>query len=216
MEVRNEMKNMTKCTHLNASIYILIALLLSLIATGCTSTTASSNTVTITYWTHVNPPVNKVEQQLIAHYEALHPNVKITYLPVDISSLSTKLTTAFAGGSGPDIFNYFQSYAPALEQRGLIAPIDYTSFGVKDENAFAARYLTFLASWNNFVWPLLVVQSPDYTTVPLGLALFRGTYATNYTQILAASLVAAAPVVLLYLVMQRQIIASFISSGIKG
>jgi ABC-type glycerol-3-phosphate transport system substrate-binding protein len=144
MEVRNEMKNMTKCTRLNASIYILIALLLSLIATGCTSTTAPSNAVTITYWTHVNPPVNKVEQQLIARYEALHPNVKITYLPVDINSLSTKLTTAFAGGSGPDIFNYFQSYAPALEQRGLIAPIDYTSFGVKDENAFAARYLPSL------------------------------------------------------------------------
>jgi multiple sugar transport system permease protein len=80
----------------------------------------------------------------------------------------------------------------------------------------ALAVLTFLASWNNFVWPLLVVQSPDYTTVPLGLALFRGTYATNYTQILAASLVAAAPVVLLYLAMQRQIIASFISSGIKG
>lgn len=80
----------------------------------------------------------------------------------------------------------------------------------------ALAVLTFLASWNNFVWPLLVVQSPDYTTVPLGLALFRGAYATNYTQILAASLVAAAPVVLLYLAMQRQIIASFISSGLKG
>ena len=80
----------------------------------------------------------------------------------------------------------------------------------------ALAVLTFLASWNNFVWPLLVVQSPDYTTVPLGLALFRGAYATNYAQILAASLVAAAPVVLLYLAMQRQIIASFISSGIKG
>ena len=80
----------------------------------------------------------------------------------------------------------------------------------------ALAVLTFLASWNNFVWPLLVVQSPDYTTVPLGLALFRGAYATNYTQILAASLVAAAPVVLLYLAMQRQIIATFISSGLKG
>ncbi|HEX6478784.1 MAG TPA: carbohydrate ABC transporter permease [Ktedonobacteraceae bacterium] len=80
----------------------------------------------------------------------------------------------------------------------------------------ALAVLTFLASWNNFLWPLLVVQSPDYTTLPLGLALFRGSYATNYTQILAASLVAAAPVLLLYLVMQRRIIASFLSSGIKG
>jgi hypothetical protein len=43
--------------------------------------------------------------------------------------------------SGPDIFNYFQSYAPALEQRGLIAPLDYAAFGVKDHSAFAARYI---------------------------------------------------------------------------
>jgi multiple sugar transport system permease protein len=80
----------------------------------------------------------------------------------------------------------------------------------------ALAVLTFLGNWNNFIWPLLVVQSPDYMTVPLGLALFRGAYATNYTQILAASLVAALPVIVLYLIMQRQIISSFITSGVKG
>lgn len=80
----------------------------------------------------------------------------------------------------------------------------------------ALAVLTFLASWNNFLWPLLVIQSPDVSTVPLGLDQFRGSNQTNYTQMLAVSIVAAAPVIALYLAMQRQIIATFTSSGIKG
>jgi multiple sugar transport system permease protein len=80
----------------------------------------------------------------------------------------------------------------------------------------ALAVLTFLASWNNFLWPLIVAQSPDIFTVPLGIVQFRGSYFTNYTQILAVALVAAAPVVVLYLAMQRQIISTFASSGIKG
>jgi multiple sugar transport system permease protein len=80
----------------------------------------------------------------------------------------------------------------------------------------ALAVLTFLASWNNFLWPLIVAQNPDVMTVPLGIVQFRGSYFTNYTQILAVSLMAAAPVIVLYLVMQRQIIETFASSGIKG
>lgn len=80
----------------------------------------------------------------------------------------------------------------------------------------ALAVITFLASWNNFIWPLLIVQKPDMMTLPLGLIQFKGQYVVNYTQLLAASLMVAAPVVLLYLVMHRQIISSFAASGIKG
>ncbi len=76
--------------------------------------------------------------------------------------------------------------------------------------------MTFLASWNNFLWPLIVVQSTAATTVPLGLVQFRGSNYTDYTGMLAVSLVAIAPVVLLYIAMQRQIISAFSTSGIKG
>jgi ABC-type glycerol-3-phosphate transport system permease component len=76
--------------------------------------------------------------------------------------------------------------------------------------------LTFLASWNNFLWPLIVAQKPAMNTVPLGLAQFRGSYFTNYVQLLAVATLAALPVVVLYAFMQRQIVGSFASSGIKG
>ena len=75
--------------------------------------------------------------------------------------------------------------------------------------------LTFLASWNNFLWPLIVVQSQELTTVPLGLAQFRGANATDYGQVLAVSLLGAIPAILVFLIMRRQIVSSFASSGLK-
>ncbi len=75
--------------------------------------------------------------------------------------------------------------------------------------------LTFLASWNNFLWPLIVVGSTGMTTVPLGLSQFRGSNATDYGQVLAVSMLAAIPVVLVFLALRRHIVASFASSGLK-
>lgn len=75
--------------------------------------------------------------------------------------------------------------------------------------------LTFLASWNNFLYPLLIIQNNDLNTVPLGLVKFRGPYGTDYGQILALALLGAVPVVLLFIVMRRQIITSFATSGLK-
>ncbi|MCC6856142.1 MAG: carbohydrate ABC transporter permease [Microbacteriaceae bacterium] len=75
--------------------------------------------------------------------------------------------------------------------------------------------LTFLASWNNFLWPLIVLQSQRLTTVPLGLAQFRGANSTDYGQLLAVSILGAIPVVILFIVMRRHIVSSFASSGLK-
>ena len=75
--------------------------------------------------------------------------------------------------------------------------------------------LAFLASWNNFLWPLVVIQSESNMTVPLGLALFRGNNANAYGEVFAVSLVAAIPVTIIFIIMRRQIVESFATSGIK-
>ncbi len=105
------------------------------------SRVAAADQTTVTYWTHVNAPAQKVERQLISQFEAKNPGIKINYVVVDFNSLPTKLTTALAGGAGPDIFNYFRSFAPALVQRGLIASVDFKAFGVANQKAFTDRYL---------------------------------------------------------------------------
>lgn len=79
----------------------------------------------------------------------------------------------------------------------------------------ALAALAFLASWNNFLWPLVMVQNEQRMTIPLGLALFRGNNATAYGEVFAVSLIAAIPVALIFILMRRQIVESFSTSGIK-
>jgi len=122
-------------------------LAVSVLATaGCAPTSSSEEGITLNYWTHVNEPSQIVEQELIDAYEAEHPGVTINYLPVDFGSLPAKLNSAIAGGGGPDLFNYFQSYAPGLASKGYLAPVDFAAFGVADQAEFDARYTEAIAA----------------------------------------------------------------------
>ena len=74
--------------------------------------------------------------------------------------------------------------------------------------------ITFLAFWNDYLWPAIICQ--DNCTLPPGLRLLQGQYSADYGLIMAGAVVAAAPVLVIYLLLQRYIIQSVASSGIKG
>jgi multiple sugar transport system permease protein len=76
--------------------------------------------------------------------------------------------------------------------------------------------LTFLDSWNNLLWPLIVIQSDNMDTIPLGLTKFSTLYSTNYVQMLAMAVIASLPVLIVFIIGRRQIINSLMMSGIKG
>lgn len=76
--------------------------------------------------------------------------------------------------------------------------------------------LTFLASWNNFLWPLVVVDSPDLMTVPLGITQFQGQFATQWGPLMAASTLSIAPVLVVYVLAQRYFIEGIALSGQGG
>lgn len=74
--------------------------------------------------------------------------------------------------------------------------------------------ITFLGFWNDYLWPAIICQ--DNCTLPPGLRLLQGQYSADYGLIMAGAVVAAAPVLVIYLLLQRYIIQSVASSGIKG
>jgi multiple sugar transport system permease protein len=76
--------------------------------------------------------------------------------------------------------------------------------------------LSFLTNWNDFIWPLFVLFSPERLTLPAGLRLLQGAYTTDYPVIMAGATVAAVPVLILYVFVQRYIIEGVARSGIKG
>ena len=76
--------------------------------------------------------------------------------------------------------------------------------------------LTFLTSWNNFLWPLVVATSEDKFTLPVALALYSvGQNATQYGLLLAGSVVVVIPVIAVFLLLQRYIMQGIAMTGIK-
>lgn len=76
--------------------------------------------------------------------------------------------------------------------------------------------LTFLGSWNNFLWPLVVAQQESTYTLPVALALYStGQNSTNYGLLLAGATVVVIPILAVFLVFQRRFIEGIATTGIK-
>ena len=77
--------------------------------------------------------------------------------------------------------------------------------------------ITFLGSWNNFLWPLIVVNKGYLFTLPVGMTVFTQPLRSPYwTYIMAVSTVATVPVVLVFLALQKYFIQGVVLSGMKG
>lgn len=101
-------------------------------------------------------------------------------------------------GSGP--FRTFFSIMLPLARPGLIA------FGI----------FSTLWSWNELLWPLIILNSPDKITLSVGLATMEGEYVSNYPVMMAGALLAVLPMVVLFFVLQRQFIEGIALTGSKG
>jgi len=77
--------------------------------------------------------------------------------------------------------------------------------------------IVFLESWNNFLWPLLVVGSDrQMQTLPVGLATLQGQYTFDYGKLMAGAMVMTVPVLLLFVSAQRFVVESVRTTGLKG
>jgi len=76
--------------------------------------------------------------------------------------------------------------------------------------------LSFLFQWTNFLWQL-VVNTPDSTklTLPVGLALFRGQYSTEWTKLMSASAFSIIPIAVLFLIAQKFFIEGLTAGAVK-
>jgi multiple sugar transport system permease protein len=75
---------------------------------------------------------------------------------------------------------------------------------------------SFLGSWNNFLWPLVVIDSPDLTTVPLSIVTFQGQFTTAWNLLMACATMALAPVLIVYLLAQRYFVEGIALTGQGG
>jgi len=92
----------------------------------------------------------------------------------------------------------------------IIAPL------IKTTLATVAMIL-FLDSWNDFLWPVIVINSPQMRTLPVGIALFKDPYGNiNYGPLMAATLISTGPMLLAYMFSQKFMIRGIALTGLKG
>ncbi len=74
----------------------------------------------------------------------------------------------------------------------------------------------FIGAWSDFLWPLIVLDRQELYTLPIGVATLAGTFSLDWRLIAAGSVISVVPVLIVFLLMQRYILPSEASSGLKG
>ncbi|MFE0802626.1 carbohydrate ABC transporter permease [Streptomyces sp. NPDC058812] len=80
----------------------------------------------------------------------------------------------------------------------------------------AVAIFVFIGAWNNFMWPFIVTNDPDLMTLPVGLATVKDAYGIQYAQSMASALLAALPLIAVFLLFQRRIVNSVATTGLGG
>jgi multiple sugar transport system permease protein len=75
---------------------------------------------------------------------------------------------------------------------------------------------TFISIWNDLFYPLVMTNSQGMRTVQVGLAMFQKLNQTDWPRMMSASTIAGIPVIIIFLIFQKQIIAGLVEGGIKG
>jgi multiple sugar transport system permease protein len=153
----------------------------------------------------------------------LMPNFLILNQLGWLDTLWSLIVPGAAGAFGVFFMRQFFSTIPiALEES---ARIDGASswrifFSIVLPNARPALVtlgvLSFLTNWNDFIWPIYVLFSPERLTLPVGLSKLQGSYTIDYAVMMAGAAIAAVPVLIIYIFVQRFVIEGVASSGIKG
>lgn len=157
-------------------------------------------------------------------------SLPVILVPLFIIAKNLGLLNSFAGLIVPAIFNAFGIFL--LRQYYVHFPTELEDAAQLDGCGYWRLYwhiilplsrpalaslsvLFFLANWNAFLWPLVITADPELSVVQVGMAGLQGQYASDYNYILAASLVAVIPTIIVFLIGQRWLVDSMKSSGLK-
>lgn len=119
------------------------------------------------------------------------------------------------------LYNSFKSFPRTLiEAAHLDGASDWsvlwrTVFPNLRSTIASTGVLLFISAWNDYFWPLLVTNKPKFSTLQIGLQSFMSTEANQWGPLMAATVLASLPILIIYLVLQRQIIDSFLKGGLR-
>lgn len=171
------------------------------------------------------------ETIFIAIFSTFLVSLPVIIVPLFIMVRSMGLLNSYAGIIIPSIFNafgifllrqYYLSLPRELEEAALIDGAGYwriywsVVLPLSRPIIASLAILFFLANWNAFLWPLTVAGDGRLWVVQVGISNFKSQYSASWNYIMAASTIVALPMLVLFVIFQRQIMDSIKTSGLKG
>ena len=157
---------------------------------------------------------------------------EVTIVPTFVLVSRVGLVDSLAGLIIPGIFSVFITFL--LRQFFLTIPFELEDAAKMDGAGYFRRYFQivmplsqpalatasifiFIGTWRNFLWPLIIIRTRELRTVPIGLAAIQQEQGhTDVPQLMAGSVMAIVPVIVVFLFLQRYYIEGVAMSGIKG
>jgi len=156
---------------------------------------------------------------------------QIVMIPLYILTVRLGLTNSYIGVIFPSIASAFgiflmrQAFQSVPKELEEAARIDgCTELGIwwhimlpsVRPALVTLAIFVFIGSWSDFLWPLLILDRPEYYTLPLGVARLAGSFSLDWRLIAAGSVISIVPIILFFVAAQRYIVPSETGSGVKG
>lgn len=150
-------------------------------------------------------------QLMLASWAGLIDSYQVQIIPGVANAMSiflfyqffSRLPKELIEAARIDGFSFFQIYR-------------YVAMPLSKPVISAIAVLQFLEIWNAYLWPVMVTRGPEYRPLSVAMSAYFGTNQAAWGNIMAFAVSMAIPVILFFLIMQRQFIASVMSSGVKG
>jgi multiple sugar transport system permease protein len=156
---------------------------------------------------------------------------QVVLIPLFLVMKELGLINSFAGLVIPSVFNAFAIFM--LRQQMMTIPNDFIDAAVLDgagqfkvfrmiilplttPTLITLGVITFMGTWNDYLWPLVMLSDRKKMTLPLVLNVLNGQYTSDYNVLMAGALISMAPILLLYLVAQKYFKSGLQVGGIKG
>ena len=156
---------------------------------------------------------------------------QVTMIPLFVIMNRMGLTDTYASVILPSIFRPFAVFLLVQQMRAI--PNDFLDAARIDGAGVFCVYrkvalplcipslatlsiTTFMESWNDYLWPLLMLSDKNKMTLPIALSTLNGQYNTEYNVLMAGSLIAMIPIIIIYIIAQKQFKDGMMAGGIKG
>ena len=113
--------------HLTRRACVVLAALVITALLSAPVAPASAQTTTIKVWLHDHPPRVAIDKAIAAEFEKANPDIKVQYDVIPVGEYGQKLLTAFASGSGPDVFMNSILLVSQYQSSKILAPVDFAA-----------------------------------------------------------------------------------------